>query len=61
MFWEYPRSLPMNKFQTMSPINEPGWDHDPRYVPTKFDCDRRRIYPGKAVTGLAGQNDQLAH
>ena len=59
-FWEYPRSLPMNKFQTRSPINELGGDLDPRYVPTKFDHDRRRIALGRAVTDLAGQNDQLA-
>ena len=57
MFWEYPRSLPMNKFQTRSPINELGRDLDPRYVSTKFDRDQRRIALGRAVIGLAGQND----
>ena len=56
-FWEYPGSLPMNKFQTRSPINELGQDLDPRYVPTKFYHDRRRIALRRAVTGLAGQND----
>ena len=30
-------------------------DLDPRYVPINFDRDRRRIAPGRAVTGLAGQ------
>ena len=59
-FWEYPRSLPMNKFQTRSPIKELGGDLDPRYVPAKFDHDRRRIAPRRVVTGLAGQNDYLA-
>ena len=49
-FWEYPRSLPMNKFQTRSPINELGQDLDPRYVPTKFYHDRRRIALRRAVT-----------
>ena len=34
-----------------SPMNELR-DLDPRYVPFKFDCDRRRIAPGRAVTGL---------
>ena len=24
--------------------------------PTKFDCDQRRIAPGRAITGLAGKN-----
>ena len=28
----------------------------PRYVPTKFDRDLR-IAPGRAVMGLAGQNN----
>ena len=47
----------MYKFQTRSPINELGRDRDPRYVSTKFDRDQRRIAPGRAVTGLAGQNN----
>ena len=47
----------MNKFQTRSPTNELGQDLDPRYVSTKLDHDQRRIAPGRAVTGLAGQND----
>ena len=29
----------------------------PRCVPTKSGCDRRRIAPGRALTGLAGQNN----
>ena len=40
-------------------MNELVRDHDPRYIPTKFSRDRRRIAPGRAVTGLAGQNDYL--
>ena len=36
-------------------MNEIGLDHDPMYIPTKFDRDRRRIAPGIVVTGLAGQ------
>ena len=44
----------------MSPMNELVRDLDPRYVPVKFDHDRRRIAPERAVTGLAGQNDLLA-
>ena len=56
-FWEYPRSLRMNKFQTKFLINELGWDLDPRYVPTTFDRDQRRTAAGRALTGLAGQND----
>ena len=47
----------MNKFQTRYPINELGQDLDPRYVSTKFDRDQRRIAHGRAVTGLAGQNN----
>ena len=31
-----------------------------RYVPTKFHHNRRRIAPGRALTGLAGQNNYLA-
>ena len=38
-------------------MNELGWDLDSRYVSTKFDRDRRRIAPGRALAGLAGQND----
>ena len=41
-------------------MNELSRDLDPRYVPTKFDRDRIRIAPGRALTGLAGQNNQLA-
>ena len=37
-------------------MNELGWDLDSRYVSTKFDRDRR-IAPGRALAGLAGQND----
>ena len=38
-------------------MNELGRDLDPWYVPTKFGQDQRRIAPGTAVMGLAGQND----
>ena len=38
-------------------MNEIGLDLDPRYIPTKFDRDRRRIAPGRVVTGLASQNN----
>ena len=38
-------------------MNEIGLDLDARYIPTKFDRDRRRIEPGIVVTGLAGQNN----
>ena len=38
-------------------MNELVQDLDPRYVPVKFDQDRRRIAPGRAVMGLAGQNN----
>ena len=31
-----------------------------KYVPTKFDHNQRRIAPVRALTGLAGQNNQLA-
>ena len=41
-------------------MNEPVQDLDPRYVPIKFDRDRRRIAPGRAVMDLTGQNNQLA-
>ena len=41
-------------------MNEPGRDLDPRYFPTKFNRGQRRIAPGRAVTGLAGQNNYLA-
>ena len=41
-------------------MNELVPDRDPRYVPVQFDRDQRRIAPGRAVTGLAGQNNQLA-
>ena len=51
-FREYPRSLPMNKFQTRSPIYELGGDLDPKYVPTKFDHDRRRIAPRESCNRL---------
>ena len=33
-------------------------DLDPRYVLIKFDRDRRRIAPGRAVTGLCPQTDR---
>ena len=36
-------------------MNQLGQDLDPRYVPTKFDRNRIRIAPGRALTGLAGQ------
>ena len=38
-------------------MNKIGLDLDPRYIPTKFDRDWRRIASGKALTGLAGQNN----
>ena len=38
-------------------MNELVQDLAPRYVPTKFDRNRRRIAPGRALTGLAGQNN----
>ena len=38
-------------------MNELVQDLDPRYVPVKFDRDLRRIAPGRAAMGLAGQND----
>ena len=41
-------------------MNEYSRDIDPRYVPTKFDHDGRKIAPGRAVTDLAGQNNQLS-
>ena len=41
-------------------MNELVRDLAPRYVPTKFDRNWRRIAPGRALTGLAGQNNQLA-
>ena len=41
-------------------MNELVRDLAPRHVPTKFDRDRRRIAPGRALTGLAGQNNHLA-
>ena len=34
-----------------------NWNLDPWYVPTKFDHDQRRTAAGRALTGLAGQND----
>ena len=36
-------------------MNELVWDLAPRYVPTKYDRNQRRIAPGRALTGLAGQ------
>ena len=36
-------------------MNEPVWDFSPRYVPTKFDRNPRRIATGRALTDLAGQ------
>ena len=39
-------------------MNELVRDLDPRYVPIKFDHDRRRIAPGRAVTGLCPQTDR---
>ena len=38
-------------------MNELGGDRDLRYVPTKSVGDRRRIAPGRALTGLEGQNN----
>ena len=35
-------------------------DLAPRYLPAKFDRNRSKIAPGRALTGLAGQNNQLA-
>ena len=39
-------------------MNELVWDLAPRYVPTKFDRNRRRIAPGRALTGLSLQTDR---
>ena len=39
-------------------MNELVRDLDPRYVPIKFDRDRRRIAPVRAVTGLCPQTDR---
>ena len=39
-------------------MNELGRDLAPRYVPTKFDRNRRRIAPGRALTGLCLQTDR---
>ena len=44
----------------LSPLNELGRDHVPRYVPTKFEHDLRRITPVKAVTGLCPRMDRQA-
>ena len=41
-------------------MNNLDQDLDLRYVPTKSDLDQRRIAPGRVVTGLAGQNNELA-
>ena len=41
-------------------MNELVPDLDPRYVPVKFDRNQKRIAPGRAVTGLARQNNWLA-
>ena len=41
-------------------MNELVRDLAPRYIPIKFDNSQRRIAPGRALTGLAGQNNQLA-
>ena len=38
-------------------MNELVRDLAPRYLPTKFDRNRRRIAHGRALTGLAGQNN----
>ena len=38
-------------------MNQLGQGLDPRYVPTKFVRDQQRIAPGRALTGLAGQNN----
>ena len=38
-------------------MNKLSRDPAPQYVPTKFDRNQRRIAPGRAVTGLAGQNN----
>ena len=40
-------------------MNELVWDLAPRYVPTKFYRNRRRIAPGRALTGLCLQTDIL--
>ena len=40
-------------------MNELVRDLAPRYVPTKFDRNRRRTAPGKALTGLCLQTDNL--
>ena len=37
-------------------MNELVQDPAPRFVPTKFDRDPVSTAPGRAVTGLAGQN-----
>ena len=38
-------------------MNELGQGLDPRYVSTKFDRDRRRIAPGRALAGLTDQKN----
>ena len=38
-------------------MNELGRDLDPEYAPTKFDRNQRRIAPGRALMGIAGQNN----
>ena len=42
-------------------MNELGLDLDPRYNTIKLDRDQRRIALSRAVTGLVGQNIELAH
>ena len=37
-------------------MNELVWDPAPRSIPTKIDRDPVKTAPGRAVTGLAGQN-----
>ena len=38
-------------------MNELSWGVAPRYVPTKFDPDQRRIAHERPVMGLAVQNN----
>ena len=41
-------------------MNKLGRDLAPRYVPTKFDPDRRRIEHERVLMSLAGKNNSLA-
>ena len=39
-------------------MNEIGWDLRPRYIPTKFHYDPRKITPGRALTKCDGRTDR---